>query len=313
MTPRVEVGDDLGVVEAARRLHGRGDDLTHGVGLGHVRVDLGGRATVLLDELGHHGLALGVARTAVPGVGHHDAVGVTRSDGVQEGLALVGTGRGDEGLGVVVRLFEGLHEGRDGRHVDGAQDDDLRVGGGHGVSDGRVVRRFGGERLVVHRLDPGRLDDLLGDGNLRFGERVGRRRVGDGLGSLTRGQRGEPLRERDESVRHGQRGVKDVVQTGIEDGRRPARAFDHGVAVAVHGGRRRKRQERRERTEGQVHVVRRDQGLVVRDHLRRARRVRDDLQLDLVTEQSALFVLIRGPQFVALLKGVAVAREVTRK
>src|SRR3984885_8315528 len=72
----VQVGDDRLVVGAAGRVDRLVDDLADRVRLGHVGVDVGGSAAVLLDVLGDHLLALGVLLTAVPAVGHHHPRGV---------------------------------------------------------------------------------------------------------------------------------------------------------------------------------------------------------------------------------------------
>jgi len=56
-------------------------------------------------------------------------------------------------------------------------------------------------------------------------------------------------------------------------------------------------------------VITRNQRLVVRDDLSWSRRVVQNLQFNLVTEQTTILVLVRGPQVVALLKGLPVAEK----
>ena len=127
---------------------------------------------------------------------------------------------------------------------------------------------------------------------------------------LRGGQRREPVRERDEVVDHRQADVEDVLQAVAECGGRAAGALDKRVPVAVDDLRGRHGQERRERAENQLVVVGGDQLLVVGDDLGRARRVRDDVELDRVAHQAAGGVDVVGPELVALLERLAVGREV---
>ena len=133
---------------------------------------------------------------------------------------------------------------------------------------------------------------------------------GGGLRPLRRGQRRDPLRERDEVVDDRQADVEDVLQAVAERRGRAAGALDERVPVAVDDLRGRHGQQRRERAEHELVVVGGDQLLVVGHDLGRARRVGDDVELDRVAHQAAGRVDVGGPQLVALLERLAVGREV---
>ena len=103
---------------------------------------------------------------------------------------------------------------------------------------------------------------------------------------------------------------EDVVQLLVEDRRTAARRLDERVVVAVGHRRRGSGEERREGPERESDLVLRDQVLVVRDDLVRARRVVDDLQLDLVAQEPAVGVDDARPELVAALRGLARVGEV---
>src|SRR5579875_2363979 len=196
----VQVADDLRVVGAA----GGGDRLRHHladrVGLGYVGVDAGRVAAVLRDVLLDHLLARRVGVARVPRVGHHHPVRVAGADRGGERRALVRARRGDEHLRRVVLLLEHLHEGRDGRHVGGAEHHKLRARGRHLQRRRPVVLHLLREDVRVHRLDAELLQQRLGELNRRVGGRVLRHRVGGRLGPPARRQLGDPVHERHQRV-----------------------------------------------------------------------------------------------------------------
>ena len=106
---------------------------------------------------------------------------------------------------------------------------------------------------------------------------------------------------------------EDVVQLLLEHCRAASRRLDERVVVAVRDGRGRRRQERRERAEHERDLVLRDQVLVVRHDLRRAARVVEDLEIDVLAEQTAVRVDDVLPQLVAAHRRFAGIREVARK
>ena len=80
---------------------------------------------------------------------------------------------------------------------------------------------------------------------------------------------------------------KTLCELLVEDRGAAAGRLDERVAVAVRDRRRRRREQRRERAEDEVDLVLRDEVLVVRGGLGRARRVVLDDQLDLAAEDAA--------------------------
>ena len=106
---------------------------------------------------------------------------------------------------------------------------------------------------------------------------------------------------------------EDVVQLLAEHRRAAARRLDEGVVVAVRDGCGGRGQQGRERPERERDLVVRDQVLVVRDDLRRARRVVDDLQLHLLALEAAVHVDHGGPELVAAHRGLAGIGEVSRE
>ena len=210
-------------------------------------------------------------------------------------------------------LDERVNERGDRRHVDRPQHHRVGVGRGDLAGDRRVVGRLHWKHLGVDGLDAGALENALRLRDLRLSEWIVDGRVGGGLRALARGQRGDPLRPGDEVELDWDRDVKDVVQPLCKDRWSATRTFDERVSVPSRHPSGRRREERRERTEDQRHLVGADQRLVVRDHLRRARGVGQHLQLDPVSQQPALGVLVVDPELIALLERLAVRGEVARE
>jgi hypothetical protein len=104
--------------------------------------------------------------------------------------------------------------------------------------------------------------------------------------------------------------VVGLVGRAVEDGGRAACPLHERVAVPGRDGRGGGGQQRGERAEGQVHVVRGEQGLVVGVHLGGGAVVVDDLERDLAAEDAAVRVDVAGPQLVAALEGLAVRGKV---
>src|SRR5262249_53527239 len=96
-----------------------------------------------------------------------------------------------------------------------------------------------------------------------------------------------------------------------EHQRRPAGALDEGEAVPVRDLRSWRRQQGRERPEGQVHMLDRDQVGVVGVDLRRTAVVIEYHQLDFAAKEAAVRIDIVRPQLVATLECLPVGREVT--
>src|SRR5207302_5607762 len=144
--------------------------------------------------------------------------------------------------------------------------------------------------------------------------RVVERGVGGGGRTLRLRQREDVVRK-DVGALHDRRrlGEEDVVQLLVEDGGTAAGRLDEGVVVAVRDGRGRRGQERRERPEDERNLVVRDQVLVVRYGLRRAARVVEDLEVDVVAEQPAVGVDHVAPELVAAHRGLAGIGEVSRE
>ncbi len=84
-------------------------------------------------------------------------------------------------------------------------------------------------------------------------------------------------------------------------------------SVPGRDGRCRGREQRGERTEGQVHMVGRDQGRVVGDNLAWVAPVVQVLELDLAPEQAARGVHVVHPELVAAQECLAVRGEVARQ
>ena len=119
-----------------------------------------------------------------------------------------------------------------------------------------------------------------------IGERVLGHRVGRGQPlALAQRQLRDVVHERHDRVLDRQADVERVVVglvgRRVEHGRRAAGALDERVAVVSRHRRRGRGQQRRERAEGQVHVVVVDQRLVVGDDLVRRAVVIQDRQLHL--------------------------------
>src|SRR6202011_5640889 len=90
-------------------------------------------------------------------------------------------------------------------------------------------------------------------------------------------------------------GQEQIMQMLGENGRASARRLDEGVAEPAGYRGRRDGEQAGERAENQIDAIRRDQILVVADNLGRVRRVIDDLQTDLASEQATLCVDRIGP------------------
>ena len=164
------------------------------------------------------------------------------------------------------------------------------------------------------RLDVEGVQLLLGQLHRRYGERVLGHRVGRGQPlALAQRQLRDVVHERHDRVLDRQADVERVVVglvgRRVEHGRRAAGALDERVAVVSRHRRRGRGQQRRERPEGQVHVVVVDQRLVVGDDLVRRALVIQDRQLHLAAHDAAMGVHVLGPQLVALLEGHTVGLE----
>jgi hypothetical protein len=60
-------------------------------------------------------------------------------------------------------------------------------------------------------------------------------------------------------------------------------------------------------------MINRDQLLIVRDNLRSAASIRENIQLDLATKYTAIFVDCISPELISLLESLAIGGEVARK
>ena len=153
MCRRMQLGDQLGVVQALVLRHGLRNHLPDGVAFGHVGADVVKLPAIFGDVGLDHISVAGVVALGIPTVGHHDALGVAAPPiASRELAALVGASRGDQHLRIEVLLLEALDEGGDvGQHR--ANDDRLGLGCDELVGDRVEVGRLSRVDLVRGRLD----------------------------------------------------------------------------------------------------------------------------------------------------------------
>jgi hypothetical protein len=196
----------------------------------------------------------------------------------------------------------------------GPRHEQLRLGRDEPGHHGAQVHGFSGIGRGVHSLNADRFQACADPRDDRGRERVVGRRIGGRQRTLAGGQRENIVSERVARA-HDRCGLgqEQVVQMQGEDLGSPAGRFDEGVAEAARDGRRRDGEQAGERPEHQVDVVGGDQVLIVGDYLGRVRRVIDDLQADLASEQATLRVDRIRPQLVALLGRGGQVGEVARR
>src|SRR5258708_962606 len=310
---RVQLLDELGVVNTVDFIDGLRQYLHHRVRLHRIRANIGGSATVLGDiVLLKLGVLEGVDTSKPATVGDKYALGILGTpDWAGELVTLVWAARCDEGLWIVVLLLKSFDVG-DTVRGKGAQHHQVRPGGDHLLGVRCIVACLHRVLLVKDRFDAALLQQRSRRVQLWYEKRVVLCRKRGCLGSLSCGEGQDVFREADHVVLGGKRDGEDVSQPLLKNASPPPHSLHHPLPQPCSDFCRRHSCKFREWPGGKIHMIHIDELLVCRRHSLGSTVVVHQVQFDLATQQPPLLIDRVCPKLQALGGGFPVSREIAR-